>query len=389
MNAKIRYHFGMGMITISVIFFLCVTTVFVLSKTSIQIPVLYDFLVKLDPNTFIGIGICSLASLFFIPIWAKIMFKARDEFSYNEFGIKKQDKHYMDSNIRKQIEAKKLEDIERILPEEELKRITKKGSDDPDKDIELLLGLNNVKQQITDIKAKLQFDKKNIDKGSMHMVFAGSPGTGKTTVARIMAGIFYDNYVINENKFIEVDGNYLKGNNAKETALKVKLIIRAAYGGVLFIDEAYALLYNPELGEIAISTLLKEMEDNRDKFVLIMAGYTKEMQVLVRSNPGIASRIKHYIMFEDYNDDELFLIFNKMAKEKGFTVKEETKTRFLNRMHIEQRFDSWGNARTVRNFVDECIDNHSIRFINEHLDKSEKYLLDVQDINENKPQTFV
>lgn len=157
-----------------------------------------------------------------------------------------------------------------------------------------------------------------------HFVFYGSAGTGKTTVARIITGFLYKYGYIKENKCIEIDGNFLKAGEMSDT--KTKLLIQKAYGGVLFIDEAYAIMDGTaEYGKAVIATLIKEMEDNRDKFTVILAGYKNDIKRLLDTNEGFKSRIKEYLEFPDYSTTEMKDIFQAMAHGKGYIVSQERK----------------------------------------------------------------
>ncbi len=384
MSARLRQTLSFLMITISVLSLICFLGVSAATTVPIlnQLPVISDIPFMVGA---VGTGVSFVACLF-IPFWVKVMFKAKDELDYDEFGVKKQNKHFMDSRLRREMEARKREEMELALSEETVKRITHKGADDPEKALNKLIGLAEVKEKAADLDAKLEFlnsakNKKQIRKDEyFHMAFFGRPGTGKTTVARIITGILYQNYCIDDNKVLEVDGNFLKGNTAKETALKTRALIRASYGGVLFIDEAYALMYDPEVGAVAIATLIKEMEDNRDKFTLILAGYTDEMKELISFNPGFASRIKEYYFFSDYDNSECIKIFDSFIKEKGFKIEEDLSEKLNIRIDKERELYSWGNGRTIRNIADEAIENHMVRFIREKLPKHERYIISNADI---------
>ena len=193
--------------------------------------------------------------------------------------------------------------------------------------------------------------------------------------------VFLQVIYININKCIEVDGNFLKAGS--DTATKTKLVIQAAFDGVLFIDEAYALMGSID-GNEAIATLIKEMEDNRDRFILILAGYTNEMNLLLDSNPGFKSRIKEYIEFPDYTDDEMFNILKLMAKEHGFLVSSEIYTKFKKRLSFERSKTSFSNARTIRNLLDEILDKHAYNYEKEIIPKTYRFTICEEDINLKK-----
>lgn len=209
--------------------------------------------------------------------------------------------------------------------------------------------------------------------------------THNTTIARIMTGFLYRYGYIKENKCVEVDGNFLKAG--PETATKTTMIIRQAFNGVLFIDEAYSLIQGDEYGQEAIATLIKQMEDNRGRFVLIMAGYTNEMRALLRSNPGFQSRIKEYLYFEDYNDQDMCTIFKAMAKSKGYELDFGAEQNLIQRIQNERPLRSFGNARTARSILDEALEKHAYHFIAHRLPEEQRHVILAQDI-ETRPRTI-
>lgn len=300
---------------------------------------------------------------------------------FDEFGMNVRFKNYkkLTREDKDRIDRQKLEDMERILSSNTLKKMTHKGSKSPKEDMDHLVGMDNVKREMSKMAAKMVYekkDKKSKAETSMHMCFLGSPGTGKTTCARIMAGFLYQNGYIRKNQYIETDGVFLKGANAMETQQKVMRLVQFAMDGVLFIDEAYALAQYPD----AISVLIKAMEDNRDRLVIIFAGYKKEMQWFLDANSGIYSRIKHYMVFEDYSPKELLDIFKSMAKEKKFTMTENAEIAFNERIHIDMQGQYFGNARAVRNILEQAIDNHYLNLQEKTLDQSERFVLHDCDI---------
>ena len=231
-----------------------------------------------------------------------------------------------------------------------------------------LVGLTKVKQVLQDLvslmelKSKTQDDLK-IKDTNLHMVFLGNPGTGKTTVARLVAQILYHLKYIKQNKLIEVSSKDLVAEYVGQTAPKTMSVVEKAMGGVLFIDEAYSLASGQGQGnsynEEAIATLIQAMENNRDNLVVIFAGYTKEMQAFLDSNSGIVSRIGYTLEFEDYTEDELIEIMKGMFTKAGFEVSKEAieEARKIIREYKDSK--NFGNARFVRNLYEKSVIKHA------------------------------
>jgi SpoVK/Ycf46/Vps4 family AAA+-type ATPase len=195
---------------------------------------------------------------------------------------------------------------------------------------------------------------------SLHLVFMGNPGTGKTTVARLLAKIYHAIGVLSKGQLVEVDRSGLVAGFVGQTALKTGEVIQKSLGGVLFIDEAYALANQDspnDFGREAIEVLLKGMEDNRKDLIVIVAGYTELMGKFISSNPGLESRFNKYFYFEDYNGEQLMAIFESMCKRNGYTMDEETRAYagkgFMN-LYAE-RDENFGNARDVRNVFEKAV----------------------------------
>ena len=254
--------------------------VILLSIISVVIPLLgiYLFLTNFSETKQVNLFYLAFAiPLLFTKLLFEARIKLRNIVDYDEFGVSKKYGKYerMSAKEKKVIDMQKMADMERILSSSQIKKLTHKGSEDPCKDMKKLIGLRNVKDKMNEMVARMEFERssKKMQISSKHMAFLGSPGTGKTTVARIMTGFLYQNKYIKKNKCVEVDGNFLKSSTSADTAIKTELIIREALGGVLFIDEAYALVEGSDgIGEQAVATLIKAMEDRKGEFVLILAG---------------------------------------------------------------------------------------------------------------------
>jgi len=243
---------------------------------------------------------------------------------------------------------------------------------DPYQELDELIGLGEVKEEVKSLANFVKLQKQRQEKGlktpklSYHLVFTGSPGTGKTTVARIVARIYKDLGILKKGHTVETDRSGLVGQYVGQTAPKTNAVIDSALHGVLFIDEAYALVpagNNSDYGQEAISTLLKRMEDDRDRLVVIIAGYPKEMKRFIDSNPGLKSRFNRYINFPDYTADELLRIFHMYMKKNEYTIGRDADELLLK--HLEEvirRGDrNFGNARYVRNIFEKSIQQQANR----------------------------
>lgn len=226
------------------------------------------------------------------------------------------------------------------------------------------VGLRTVKAEVRSLVNLVKVAQMRRDHGlptekmSLHMVFSGNPGTGKTTIARLMARIYHSLGILSKGQLVEVDRSGLVAGYVGQTALKTGKVIESALGGVLFIDEAYALTGGQEndFGQEAVDTVLKAMEDHREDLVVIMAGYTALMERLIHSNPGLESRFNRFLEFPDYSLEEMMEILDLRCRKAGYTMDEKAREAMAAYIQAENTdSETFGNARGVRNLFEKVL----------------------------------
>lgn len=270
--------------------------------------------------------------------------------------------------------------------------------DDLLKELDDLVGLKQVKEDVSSQINLLKVRKLRRERNltdlpvSMHLVFTGNPGTGKTTVARLLAKIYKALGVLSKGQLVEVDRSELVGGYVGQTAIKTQEVINSALGGVLFIDEAYSLTADrdpSDFGYEAVATLLVEMENHRDDLAVIVAGYPEPMEQFLQSNPGLKSRFNKFIHFDDYKPEELMKIFESMAGKQGFKMDTSTKEKAIGLFEkmYDEREEDFANGRSVRNFFEKAIVRQANRLAGQDQISDEDLLtLKLEDL-EDKPAT--
>lgn len=264
---------------------------------------------------------------------------------------------------------------------------------DPTKELNELIGLREIKELVKELEAFLTIQKRrkieglNVEPVVLHMIFKGNPGTGKTTVARILGRIFKHLDLLQKGHLVEVERADLVGEYIGQTAQKTREKINSALEGILFIDEAYSLARGGEkdFGKEAIDTLVKAMEDKKDQFILILAGYTDQMEVFLRTNPGLKSRFPIQVDFDNYNVNELINIAELMLKNRDYMLSRQAELRLRDILEeqIKRSVSNFSNARLVRNLIEKSIRLQAVRLIKERSVTKEKLMtIEKDDIQE-------
>lgn len=260
-------------------------------------------------------------------------------------------------------------------------------------ELDSLIGLAEVKSLVREIQAFIEIQQRRrsqmlvTEPLVMHMIFAGNPGTGKTTVARIFGKLFREMGVLPKGHLIEAERADLVGEYIGHTALKSREILKKAMGGILFIDEAYSLARGGEkdFGKEAIDTLVKAMEDHKDEIILILAGYSREMELFLRTNPGLRSRFPIQIDFPDYTVEELEHIAGLMLHQRQYKLTPGARRKLVSLLQeaMDSGLPHFSNARLVRNLIERAIRRQAVRLVGKkRVDKEDLMLLEESDIEE-------
>ncbi len=253
---------------------------------------------------------------------------------------------------------------EQAAPEQAQAEEKPESIEDLKKELHSYIGLEDVKKEVDTLINLVTIQNLRKENGlptndlSLHMVFSGNPGTGKTMIARLMARIYKSLGILSKGQLVEVDRSGLVAGYVGQTAIKTSEVIEKAKGGVLFIDEAYALTNRGgnDYGQEAVDTLLKAMEDNRDDLIVIVAGYIELMEEFVHSNPGLESRFNRFLHFPDYTIDEMMAIFDMRCEQNGYTLAEDARPILRDVIKLESMdIKGFGNARGIRNLFEKTV----------------------------------
>lgn len=331
---------------------------------------------KLTP---IGWGItigAVIIGILLIKIFSFVRKAARQALSSDEYGNKTRTYKDMSKQERLYIDLLTTAQDEQLLSTAEYTSMIKPGAQNPTEALNSLIGLKEVKQKVSELEAQMNYTKKD-ERQAFHMCFLGNPGTGKTTVSKIMAGFLYKYKYIKKNQYIYTDASNIIA--CSDPTRKMKLILQKSHGNLIFIDEAYCF-YQSRQGYEALTLLLNEMENSRNNMIIILAGYKKEMKELFSMNSGLQSRFNTYLFFEDYTQNEMMDILHYIADGKHYKISPAAEKLFIDEFIWQKCLPSFANARTVRKIFENTLSRHFYNLKNNIITLDKKYIICKEDV---------
>lgn len=314
--------------------------------------------------------------------------QGQPEYTSNPFHVLLKGLDGITKMINPDVKVNQSEKAATAKPTDDIPAVPEQSLDELLAELNALVGLQNVKDEVSSLVNVLKIEKIRQEKGikvperSLHMVFHGNPGTGKTTIARLLAKIFKALGVLSKGHLYETDRSGLVAGYTGQTSLKTREVCEKSKGGILFIDEAYALNTDDTYGPEAVNAIVKYMEDHRDDFVVIVAGYEEKMTEFINSNPGLHSRFNKYIGFKDYTPEEILEIYLIQANKVQLKVEEGAKKKVykLFKKLYEDRDSSFGNGRLARNIFEKTYEKQANRLVKEGIEKADISLIKEADI---------
>ena len=316
------------------------------------------------------IPVCAILIRIFDPIRREY----RQRLQTDQYGLRKNSFKDMSKKERRAMELQNMARDEQILSTAEWMSMVKNGSKNPDADLSGMIGILPVKEKVLEMKAQMAYGNKKTRRPP-NVCLLGNPGTGKTTVAGILAGFLAKYGYIRENKYVVVNGTSF--SSSPDPVRRTNLILAKAKGKLLFIDEAYSLARS-QYGQQILTILLDDMERNRNGMALILAGYKKEMKELFQMNSGLSSRIDDYLMFPDYSPSEMKQIAKSMAGKQGYRITDEALNKSILLFEYERSHGIFANARSARKAVESAISYHMYRVMEKQV--PDNHILDDDDI---------